>query len=271
MHFSLTYVRSLWSQSAFGVALICSSACIIDTQPLPGEDETQTQADTPTGGKSGPGSAGDPAAGAPIFRFLDRQIYYTKVDGAIFVVGTSGAAAGSGNVIMTAGTAESETSSAADGSFAAAISAQQGKQIVLSYLVNEAVLTEFLLTTDVATAGAMGGLRALQDVIASDPINGTNEPDGRGIDLVAESEGTVTLRGAKGSLAPGLSLVIVNLGGVARLGTQPPPAGVAIVVSADTVGSFNASLEGQSLDELLLFVVEAGTQAGSHATTMIVP
>jgi hypothetical protein len=229
------------------IALALVPSCVIDTVPLP-EDERTDEGGAPYPFEEDPRLGGHDGT----FGDIDQALIYFS-SAPTLLVGAEGALPEDGLVVVDneARGWRGQVESIADGSFAMPVNASVGDTVVLRFIQNSVVVAEASLTI------APGSVEAFQ---ASSDLDGAphDMAASPGLYVVASSpngSGLVTVNGTASTVSPGILVVVANLDG-----------GGATTASAESNGSFSATLLGASGDELAVFAVEPASSNGGGET-----
>lgn len=219
-----------------------SSACVIDTVPMP---EERSRGDSDRDFNNGIASANGLQTDALFFSA-----------GPVLLVGEASAARPERILIAENQSRPgfiSQAPAAADGSFAMRLNAEVGDVLTLSMAYNG--VREATIELNVQP-GSVAAFAASSDL--SESVPGRNDSD-IGISISApDASGLAHVTGAANSVAPGIALVLANLS---------RSAGSAVLAHTD--GSFALQIAAKSGDELALFAVEPASSNGGGSPTLL--
>ncbi len=231
----------------FFFLLLFSSACVIETVPLPDQNDQVLDAnDDPTW----VGSDGAPRS--------ESSLYYTQ--SPVILVGVALSLPADATVVVdnpSRNDWQSSTPATSEGDFSLPLNAAVGETVIVTILDGDVEFDSFDFylapaSADASSAGQEFGEAADTDVNEAGPTLSVSTPDIDGYCIVIGDEGLI---------GPGLNVVVSNLIG-----------GDSLLATTFDDGSLEAELKAEVGDEIIVFVIEpASSNAGSTPTYLIVP
>jgi hypothetical protein len=229
-------------------ALTIGAKGCIDTQPTPEEK-----------GRDGSDSCpwpDHPGADATAREIAPGSVFYASYGGgtAVLLTGIEGAVDGAGTVFVeNQRNQERVRRPAADnGSFAVSIDAAAGDTLYLAFAAKAVITQELSLALEPSSTLVAAESDKLGALAANMPA--------RGLDVVLDAQGLVTVTAVEGSVSAGITLVVANM------------SGGATKAEATATGAFTVQIPGSSGDSLAIFAVKpSSSQAGGVPTVIRVP